>query len=180
MGVNWKDWCWSWNSNILATWCEEMIHLRTPWFWERLRAGGEGDNRGWDGWMASPIQWTWFCVDSGHWWWTERPGILRLMGSQRVRHGWATELNWTLFCSYIWSVLLAYFSLLSQVICYIILFIISLWTAVFRDYNIIIFVYSTLPSRLFCSLLVHVFLDWPRSLKCIGLKYQNVSRQING
>ena len=55
---------------------------------------GEGDNRGWDGWMASPTQWTWIWVDSGSWWWTGRPGVLRFMGSQRVGHDWATELNW--------------------------------------------------------------------------------------
>ena len=76
-------------------WCEELTHLKRPWCWERLRAGGEGDNRGWDGWMASPTQWTWVWVDSGSWWWTGRPGVLWFMGSQRVRHDWATELNWT-------------------------------------------------------------------------------------
>ena len=64
---------------------------------ERLRAGGEGDNRGWDGWMASPTRWTWVWVDPGSWWWTGRPGVLRFMGSQRVGHDWATELNWTAF-----------------------------------------------------------------------------------
>ena len=53
-GVHWKDWCWSWNSNILATWCEELTHWKRPWCWERLRAGREGDDGGWDGWMASP------------------------------------------------------------------------------------------------------------------------------
>ena len=57
--VHWKDWCWSWNSNTLATSCEKLTHLKRPWCWERLKAGGEGDNRGWDGWMASPTQWTW-------------------------------------------------------------------------------------------------------------------------
>ena len=56
--IHWKDWCWSWNSNPLATWCEELTHLKRPWCWERLRAGGEGDDRGWDGWMASSTQWT--------------------------------------------------------------------------------------------------------------------------
>ena len=66
-----------------------------PWCWERLRAGGEGDNRGWDGWMASLTQWTWVWVNSGSWWWTRRPGVLLSMGSERVRHDWATELNWT-------------------------------------------------------------------------------------
>ena len=60
-----------------------------------LGAGGEGDDRGWDGWMASLTHWTWVWVNSGSWWWTRRPGVLQFMGSQRVRHYWATELNWT-------------------------------------------------------------------------------------
>ena len=60
----------------------------------RLRAGGEGDDRGWDGWMASPTQWTWVWASSGSWWWTGRPGVLQSMGSQRVGHDSATELNW--------------------------------------------------------------------------------------
>ena len=63
--------------------------------WERLEAGGEGDDRGWDSLMASPTQWTWVWVNSRSWWWTERPGILQSIGSQRVRHDWVTELNWT-------------------------------------------------------------------------------------
>ena len=98
LGVHWKDWCWSWNSNTLVTWCEELTHLKRPWCWERLRAGGEGDNRGWDGWMASLTQWTRVWVNSRSWWWTGRPGMLQSMGSQRVRHDWATELtecDWT-------------------------------------------------------------------------------------
>ena len=82
------------NSNILATWCEELTPLKRPWCWERLRAGGEGDNRGWDGWMASPTQWTSVWVNSGRWWWTGRPGVLQFMGSQRIGHDWETELNW--------------------------------------------------------------------------------------
>ena len=61
---------------------------------ERLRAGGEGDDRGWDGWMASRTQWTWVWVNSGSWWWTERPGMLQFMGSQWVRHDWVTKLKW--------------------------------------------------------------------------------------
>ena len=64
------------------------------WSWEGLGAGGEGDDRGWDGWMASLTQWMWVWVDSGSWWWTGSPGVLWFMGSQRVRHDWATELNW--------------------------------------------------------------------------------------
>ena len=70
----------------------ELTHLKRPWFWERLKAGGERDYRGWDGWMASPTQWTWVWVNSGSWWWTGRPGVLQSMGSQRVRHDW-TDLN---------------------------------------------------------------------------------------
>ena len=54
---------------------------------------GEGDDRGWDGWMASPTQWTWVWIDSGSLWWTGRPGMLRFMGSQRIGHDWVTELN---------------------------------------------------------------------------------------
>ena len=94
LGVHWKDWCWSWNSSTLATLCEELTHWKRPWCWEGLGAGGEGDDRGWDGWMASPTRWTWVWVNSGSWWRTGRPGMLRFMGSQRVGHNWATELNW--------------------------------------------------------------------------------------
>ena len=68
--------------------------LEKTWRWERLRAGGEGDDRGWDGWMASLTPWTRVWVNSGSWWWTGRPGVLQSMGSQRVRHDWATEMNW--------------------------------------------------------------------------------------
>ena len=84
---------WSWHSNTLATWQEELTHLKRPWCWERLRAGGEGDDRGWDGWMASPTQWKWVWVNSSSWWWTGRSGVLWFMGLQRVGHDWATELN---------------------------------------------------------------------------------------
>ena len=72
-----------------------MTHWKRHWCWEGLGAGGEGNNRGWDGWMASPTWWTWILVNSGSWWWTGRPGMLWFMGSQRVGHDWATELNWT-------------------------------------------------------------------------------------
>ena len=95
LGVYWKDWCWGWNSSTLATSCEELTHWKSPWCWEGLGAGGEGDDRGWDGWMASPTRCTRALVNSGSWWWTGRPGVLRFMGLQRVRHDWATELNWT-------------------------------------------------------------------------------------
>ena len=94
LNSHWKDWCW--NSNTLATWCKELTHLKRPWCWERLKAE-KGDDRGWDGWMASPTQWTWVWVNSESWWWTGRPGMLQSMGLQRVRQDWATELNWTDF-----------------------------------------------------------------------------------
>ena len=87
-------------AETLATWCEELTRLNRPWCWERLNVGGEGDNRGWDGWMASPTQWTWVWVNSGSWWWTRRPGMLQSIGSQRVGWTWLsdwTELNWTEF-----------------------------------------------------------------------------------
>ena len=81
--------------HTLATWCEELTHWKRPWCWERLKAGREGVDRGWDGWMASPTQWIWIWVSSGSWWRTGKPGMLQSMGSQRVAHDWATELNWT-------------------------------------------------------------------------------------
>ena len=91
---------------LMATWCKELTHLKRPWCSERLGAGGEGDYRGSDGWMASPTQWTWVWVNSGSWWWTGRPGVLRSMGSQRVGHDWATELNWNLKAFTQWRKLL--------------------------------------------------------------------------
>ena len=90
------DWCWSWNSDILATWCEELTHWKRPWCWERLKAWGAGNGRGWDGWMASLTQWTRVWVGSRSWWWTGRPGVLQSMGSERVGQDWATELNFFL------------------------------------------------------------------------------------
>ena len=62
---HWKDWCWSWSSNNLATWCKELTHWKRHWCWGRLKTGGEGDDKGWDGWMASPTQWTWVWTNSG-------------------------------------------------------------------------------------------------------------------
>ena len=88
LGFLWREWCWSWNSSTLATSCEELTHWKRLWCWEGLGTGGEGDDRGWDGWMASRTRWTWVWVNS------RRPGVLRFMGSQRVRHDWETELNW--------------------------------------------------------------------------------------
>ena len=93
LNIDWKDWCWSWNSNTLATWCKDLTHWKRPWSWERLKVGREGDDSGWDGWMASPTQRTWLWVNSGSWWWTGRPGMLQSVGSQRVGHDRATELN---------------------------------------------------------------------------------------
>ena len=78
----------------LGTWCEELTHWKRPWCWERLQAGEEGDNRDWNGWMASPTQWTWVWLNSRSWWWTGRPGMLQFMGLQRVGHDWTSELNW--------------------------------------------------------------------------------------
>ena len=72
----------------------ELTHCKRPWCWERLKAGWEGDDRGWDGWMVSPTRWTWVWVNSGSWWWTGRTGVFQSMGSQRVGHDW-TELIWT-------------------------------------------------------------------------------------
>ena len=83
--------------NTLATWCEELTHWKRPWCWKRLKAEGEGDNREWDCWMASPTQWTWVWIGSRSWWWTGKPSMLQSVGLQRVGHHWATELNWTIW-----------------------------------------------------------------------------------
>ena len=80
--------------STLATSCKELTHWKRPWCWEGLGAGGEGDDRKWDGWMASPTPWAWVWVNSWSLWWTGRPGMLRFMGSQRVGQDWSTELNW--------------------------------------------------------------------------------------
>ena len=94
--IHWKDWCWRWSSNILATWCEELTHWKRPWCWERLRAGGEGDDRGWDGWMSPPIQRTLVWASSGRQWRTGKPGMLQFTGWQRIAHNWAmnNKMQW--------------------------------------------------------------------------------------
>ena len=82
---------------------EKSWLIGKDWCWEGLGAGGEGDDRGWDGLMASRTRWTWVWVNSGSWWWTGRPGMLQFMGSQRIRHEWVTELNWTELNAYVWN-----------------------------------------------------------------------------
>ena len=95
LGFLWREWCWSWNSSTLATSWEDLTHWKRLWCWEGLGAGGEGDDPRWDDWMASWTRWTRVWVNSRCWWWPGRPGVLWFMGSQRVGHDWATELNWT-------------------------------------------------------------------------------------
>ena len=95
LGVHWKDWCWSWNSNTLATWCEELTLWKRPWCWERLKVAEEGDDRGWDGWMASLTQWTWVWVSSGSCWWDREAWRTAVHGvaKSRTRLSDWTELN---------------------------------------------------------------------------------------
>ena len=100
--IHWKDWCWGWSCNTLVTWCEEVTPWKRPWCWERLRAGGERDDKGWDDWMVLPTQWIWVWARSRSRWWTGKPDVLQSVWLQRVRHDWETELNWD---SYFWSVL---------------------------------------------------------------------------
>ena len=93
--LNQRDFCPTFRVHLAIS--KDIFHWKRPWCWEGLGAGGEADDRGWDGWMASLTRWTWVWVNSGSWWWTGRPGMLRFMGSQRVGHDWATELNWKTF-----------------------------------------------------------------------------------
>ena len=94
LNIHWKDWCWSWNSNTLATWCKQLTHLERPWCWEGLRAGGEGDNRGWDGWMASPTQRAWVWVNCGSWWWTG--GLVCCSPWGHKKSDTTEQLNWSI------------------------------------------------------------------------------------
>ena len=89
LNFHWKDWCWS--SNTLATWGKEQTHWKIPWCWERWKAWGEEDNRGWDAWMVSPTQRTSVWAHSRRWWRTGKPGVLQSMGSQTFGHDWVTE-----------------------------------------------------------------------------------------
>ena len=92
LNIYWKNWCYSWNSNTLATWCKELTHWKRPWCCKRLKAGREGIGRGWDGWMASPTQWTWVWANSRSWWWIGRPDVLQSVGAKRVVYNWGTKL----------------------------------------------------------------------------------------
>ena len=114
--MHWKDWCGSWNSNTLATWCKELIHLKIPWCWARLKVGGEGDDRGWDGWMASLTRWTWVWARSGSWWWTAKPGVLQSMGLQ----SWTQLSDWTeLTVKMDWCVFIISPSVLKWIPCFV-------------------------------------------------------------
>ena len=104
--VHWKDWCRSRNSNTLATWCEEQTNLKRPWCWERLKVGGEGDDRGWDGWIASLTQWTYVWANSRIWWWTGRWGFpggsevkasASYVGNPGLIPGWWTKITYVMW-----------------------------------------------------------------------------------
>ena len=94
LNIHWKDWCWRWSFNTLVTCCEELTLWKRSWCWERLKAGGEGVDRGWDGWIASPTWWTWVWASFRTWWWIGKPGVLQSLGFQRVGQGWVTKLTW--------------------------------------------------------------------------------------
>ena len=110
LNTHWKDWCWSWNSNTLATWCKEMTHWKRPWWWGRLKVGGEGDNREWDGWMASPTWWCRLAMDREAWhatvhgvtknltWlsdWTELNWLITISESEASNTMYLIRLLWT-------------------------------------------------------------------------------------
>ena len=99
LGFLWKEWCWSWNSNTSATWCEKLTQWKRLWCWERLKVGGEGDDRGWDDWMASLTQWIWVWASSRRWWRTDKPVVLQSTGLQSLT--WLSD--WTTTLVYISS-----------------------------------------------------------------------------
>ena len=92
LNFHWKDWCCSWSFNALATWYDELTHWKRPWSWERLKARGKGDYRGWDGWISSPIRWKWVWASSRSWCWTGKTGGLQSMWSQELDT--TGQLNW--------------------------------------------------------------------------------------
>ena len=101
LNIHWKDWCWSWNYSTLTSWCKELTHWKRPWFWERLKAG-EGDDRGWDGWMASPTPWTWVWVNSGSYREAWHAAVHGVTKSQTQLGNW-TELNWRYKAEELWA-----------------------------------------------------------------------------
>ena len=90
LNIHWKDWCYSWSSTSLVTWCEETTHWKRPWCWERVTAK-EGAGKGWDGWMESLTQCTWIWANSGRQGRTGKPGMLQSMGLQRVKYNLVTK-----------------------------------------------------------------------------------------
>ena len=91
LGVHWKDWCWSWNSNTLTTWCKELSHCKKTLMLGKTEGRRRRGQQRMSWWMASLTQWTWVWVNSGSWWWTGRPGMLQSMGWQKDMTEW---LNW--------------------------------------------------------------------------------------
>ena len=91
MNIHWSGWCWGWSANTLATWCEELTHWKRPSPWERLKVGGEGHDRGWDGWMASQNQWTRVWASSRRWWMTGKLGVLQFKESDMTE--WLNRNN---------------------------------------------------------------------------------------
>ena len=91
LNIYWKDWCWSWSSNTMATWCEQPTHWKKTLVLGKMEGRRRRGNKGWYSWMASLIPWTWTWAPSRRWWGTKKPGELQSMGSQRVENDLVTE-----------------------------------------------------------------------------------------
>ena len=143
--VYWKDWCWSWSSNTLATWCREPAHQKRHWCWERLKAWGEGEVRGWDDWMASPTQWTWVWASSGGWWRTEAwPAAAHMVAkSWAWLSDWATEQQLILMIPDPQQFNSVHHSSLPVILCllpwnFLVSFLLPNWS----DHHVVLFIFS--------------------------------------
>ena len=170
---NWKN--HSLEAETLVLWppdAKSWLIWKDPDAEKDLRAGGEGDGKGWDGWMASLTQWTWVWVNSGSWWWTGSPGMLQFIGSQGVGLDWATELNWTDKMDLFGKVKSLLFNILSRLVktflprsnCLLISCLQSQYAVILEPQKIVSHCFHSFP----------IYLPWNDGTRCYDLSFLNV------